>query len=227
MPRIHAHNGVSAIDRQCTKQEWDGYVAYPLLFTGFCLHSLIDLYDETDTEIAEGLGAWDIMSNPYGPDNSGNNPGFLSAWSREVVEWVTPEPITYDGIYVLKPAETSNHVYQISVNNFSPLPEYLLIENRQQISFDKNLWDAGLMIYHVDDAADGMKNRGYPGQENWPENGNHYRLAVLPKDGSYDLEQNVNKGDAGDMWLPGDELGPGMGNTIFPNTDSVSVTDVC
>jgi hypothetical protein len=183
--------------------------------------SLVDLYDATDTSIAEGIGTWDIMADPYGHKDDGV-PGFLSAWSRDLVKWVNVEDITYDGIYVLKPAATSLQSYRISVNEFSPYPEYLLIENRQQISFDETLSGNGIVIYHIDDAADGMKNRGYPGQEGWPENGNHYSVAVLPKDGAYDLEQKVNAGDAGDMWLPGDVLGPGMGSTVFPNTDSVS-----
>ena len=185
------------------------------------LCSLIDLYNVENPAEAEGVGLWDIMSNPYGTDNSGD-PNFLSAWSKKEVEWVTAEEITYDGIYVLKPAATSTQAYQISVNSFGFAPEYLLIENRQRISYDQSIWADGLMIYHIDDAANGMQSRGFPGQEGWPENGNHYQVAVLPKDGQYDLEQNVNKGDAGDMWLPGDVLGPGIGNTVFPNTDSVS-----
>ena len=123
---------------------------------------------------------------------------------------------------MLKPAATSAQAYQIDVNPFAFAPEYLLIENRQQISFDSWIWDNGLLIYHIDDNADGMSNPGYPGQEGWPQNDNHYQVAVLPKDGKYDLERNVNAGDAGDMWLPGDVLGPGMGSTVFPNTDSVS-----
>lgn len=180
---------------------------------------LPDLYDGTDTEIAEGVGLWDIMSDPYGPDKEGT-PVFLSTWCKEEIEWAASEEIVYDGIYVLKPASTSKQAYRINNNPIAFLPEYLLIENRQQISFDTQLPASGLMIYHVDDLADGMKNRGFPGQQGWPGNNNHYRLAVLPKDGSYDLERNVNKGDAGDMWLPGDVLGPGMGNTVFPNTDS-------
>ena len=53
----------------------------------------------------------------------------------------------------------------------------------------------------------------------WTKTGNHYQVAILPKDGLYELEQGLNNGDAGDMWLPGDVLGPGMGGTVYPNTD--------
>ena len=44
-------------------------------------------------------------------------------------------------------------------------------------------------------------------------------MAVLQADGNYDLEKNVNIGDAGDIWLPGMKLAPGDGKT-FPNSDS-------
>ena len=56
-----------------------------------------------------------------GEDNTGN-PTFLSAWSKKEVQWVTPEEITYDGIYVLKPAATSTQAYEISVNSFGFSP---------------------------------------------------------------------------------------------------------
>lgn len=180
---------------------------------------MIDLYDETDLLEAKGLGAWDIMSHPYGHDDSGT-PGFLSAWSRSEAEWLTLQRISDDGTYTLAAAEISADAYRIDLSNYSVAAEYLVIENRQKISFDQNLWGTGLMIYHIDDAADGMKNKGYPGQSGWPQNGNHYRVAVLPKEGKYDLERNVNYGDAGDMWQPGDVLGPGSGGSIHPNTDS-------
>ena len=106
----------------------------------------------------------DIMGNPYGFDNSGN-PGFLSVWSREKIQWMVPTEIIQDGIYALKPAETSAEAYKININPFGFFPEYLLIENRQQISFDETLFGNGLMIYHIDDGADGMNQRGYPGQD--------------------------------------------------------------
>lgn len=192
----------------------------PGLLTHEYMHTmgLVDLYDGQDLLAAKGCGAWDIMAHPYGPKNSGI-PSFLSAWSRSEAKWLTFQNIKTDGTYTIRPAQTSQESYQIFLSDQSQDKEYLLIENRQQLSFDEDLWDSGLLIYHIDDAANGMNNRGFPGQPGWPENGNHYQVAVLPKDGNYDLEQNVNIGDAGDMWLPGDSLGPGKGGTVYPNTD--------
>jgi hypothetical protein len=49
----------------------------------------------------------------------------------------------------------------------------------------------------------------------------------LQKDQRYDLEQNVNLGDEGDLWVPDDILGPGTVTdedgetiTVYPNTDA-------
>ena len=168
---------------------------------------------------ARGVGQWDIMGHPYGADNSGT-PGLLGAWTKEVVGWVTPTQITANGDYTIQPAHTSTDVYSIDISQpGTPVDEYLLIENRQAFGFEANLGGSGLIIWHIDDAVD-MKQKGMPGQEGWPDNGNHYQVAVLPKDGKYDLENNVNFGDPGDLWVEGDSLTPGNGNTVFPNTDS-------
>ena len=133
-----------------------------------------------------------------------------------------PTIIDASGEYTLKAAEISDECYRITLADYGLVAEYLYIENRQPLEYDADIWAAGLVIYHIDDTADLQVNHGYPGQEGWPENGNHYQVAVLPKDTLYDLEQGVNSGDAGDMWLPGDIIGPGNGGTVFPNTDQYS-----
>jgi hypothetical protein len=101
--------------------------------------------------------------------------------------------------------------------------EYLLLENRQAIWFDRDLNDrTGLVVYHVDEAVPRMDSRGYPGQPGWPHNGNHYRVSVLGADSAYHLERGQNKGDSRDPWKVGRVLGPGQGSkTIsYPNTDT-------
>ena len=80
-----------------------------------------------------------------------------------------------------------------------------------------------MAIYHIDDAASGQQKRGFPGQKGggkeWPENGNHNQVAMLQADGLFELEQNKDRGDGDDLWQPGQVLGPGQSNTVFPNTD--------
>lgn len=181
---------------------------------------LEDLYDGRDPLAASGVGAFDIMAFPYGQAGNADIPGHLSIWSKVLAEWAEPIVLDQGGRFALKASEISDEAYRINLSDPGELhAEYLLIENRQPLEFDINIWSSGLVIYHIDDAADLQKNLGFPGQAGWPENGNHYQVALLPKDGNYNLEKGKNSGDASDMWAPGDVLGPGEGNTVFPNTD--------
>jgi hypothetical protein len=75
--------------------------------------------------------------------------------------------------------------------------EYYLVENRQRVSRDANLPDAGLAIWHVDTFGDNSN------QQQTPES--HYLVTLVQADGNWDLEHNVNTGDAGDLYAaPGD-----------------------
>ncbi|CAB9497195.1 Immune inhibitor A peptidase M6 [Seminavis robusta] len=182
---------------------------------------LPDLYETgEDAFLGNGIGGFDIMGDPYGPNGDADLPGHLNAYSTFLAGWGTPKLIEYDGVFTLQPLEVADDSYKIVINSFGSKEEYLLLENRQQLEFDKFLYGSGLGIYHIDDFAKEQDTRGYPGQEGWPENNQHYACAMLQADGNYNLEKGENKGDAGDLWQPGQVLGPGRGNTVFPNTDA-------
>jgi M6 family metalloprotease-like protein len=176
-----------------------------------------DLYDPTRFETG-GVGAFDILSLPYGQGFDLARPGSASAYTKIRAGWVIPVEITQDGVYDINASVDSDLVYII--RDKYATDEYLLFENRQVASFDANFWgDGGLVIYHIDEQAGLQNTRGFPGQDGWPGNGNHYRVAVLQADGRYDLEQLRNEGDEGDLYVAGRSLGPGDGST-YPNTDS-------
>jgi M6 family metalloprotease-like protein len=177
-----------------------------------------DLYDiaTRSTGLLGGLGTFDIMSNPHGPGGDGNAEG-MSSFIKMLTEWVVPVEIQNDGTYTIRALNSYGDAYKISKN--FPTGEYLLIENRNPEGYDSGLPGAGLLIYHVDENMAQQNRTGFPGQSGWPGNGNHYRCALLQADGKYDLEQEVNNGDAGDYWVQGMTLGPGNGQT-YPNTDS-------
>ena len=65
-------------------------------------------------------------------------------------------------------------------------------EYKQPIGFDINFWAGGLVLDQTDDLAELQMSAGYPGQSGWPTNGKHYQVAVLAKDGNYDLEKGNN-----------------------------------
>ena len=181
---------------------------------------LPDLYDETFT--GNGLGAYDFMSQSWGWDGSGMFPPYPSAWSRVLLGWANVKLIVSDGTYKLEQSATSNLVYKIDTGY--PTGEYLLIENRQPVGFDVMMeGPGGIAIYHIDNAIiNGQNTRGYPSPGTyWPNNGNHYQVALLPADGNYDLEKGGdNHGDDGDLWHSGSQLKELRSGGSHPNTDS-------
>ncbi|MCX7011987.1 MAG: M6 family metalloprotease domain-containing protein, partial [Candidatus Sumerlaeota bacterium] len=181
---------------------------------------LPDLYD-TDGS-SEGDGSWSLMANDWGFDFTGLHPPFFDAWSKQFLGWVAPTPLMASGVYVISQAETNAQAYRI--DHWYPNGEYLLIENRQPVSFESDMPQGGLVVLHVDETKgtfaqnDVNNDEGYPGQPGWPQNGRHYRVAVLQADARYDLEHGLNRGDAGDAYFS--RAGAAIANGTLPSTDA-------
>jgi M6 family metalloprotease-like protein len=223
---------------------------------GVMLHEIIhsfgipELYEPGDFAASGYLGGidyYDIMANPWQPGFDSRYPGPITAWTKTELGWLTPVEITGDGVYTIRASEEAPDAYVI--NKGYATGEYLLLENRQPIegSFDRGFFTpGGVTVYHIDEsiwdlfAFQGIKGntpKGGPFQGDWPSNGKHYPVALLQADGLYELEQNINGGDSGDMYSSPDQvLGPGNGeaiaqDAIYPNTDSyafgtISVTGI-
>ena len=168
------------------------------------------------------------MANSWGFDNSQYYPGFPSAYVRMKLGWTVPmTPVAGTNIIanaeLASPNNGTPQIYKIGQEFGFKEGEYLLIENRQLYGLDSILPQSGLAIYHVDENA-GLDEEGYPGQDGWPRNGLHYRVALLQADGLYHLEKGTNKGGRGDFFrgdkvnqlLPSDNALTGP----FPNTDA-------
>lgn len=159
------------------------------------------------------------MSQSWGLDGTGLFPPNLSAWSKLELGWDVAEVIETDGTYELEAAAYNNKVFKITAGFQEG--EYLLLENRQPVGYDSKLPEGGIAIYHVDEHARGQRKCGFPEQPGWPQNGFHYKVALLPADGNFYLEEGVDQGHEGDLWHAGSvlqELGPGP--DAFPNSDS-------
>jgi hypothetical protein len=161
------------------------------------------------------------MANSWGGDGSQQPPPLMSAWSKIALGWLDPNELFVPGHYTLGDSLNSNQVYKVT-DSF-PAGEYLLIENRRRKDPNSAVVDNipvsgdGMVIYHIDDST-GYNIEGYPGQSGWPDNGNHYRVAVLQADGDYNLEKGNNRGDSGDAYR--ESFISLIGPATVPSTDS-------
>ncbi len=110
---------------------------------------LPDLYAKPEAPGAEGLGVWCTMSTGHGKDGK---PLHLCAWCKEQLGWLKPaviDPRVRQKL-VLSPIEGSpKECFKVLLQPDGS--EYLLLENRERRSFDRDLPGQGLLIWHVVD----------------------------------------------------------------------------
>jgi M6 family metalloprotease-like protein len=210
----------------CVTSAFRGNEAGGIARIGTIVHEMIhtfgipDLFDLSRSDQGGGVGSYSIMSDAWGQGNDPTYPGHLDPWSKIKLGWVTPKRITSSATYKMQPSETKPDIYMID----GPYPEgeYLLIENRQALHYDHDIWTGGALIWHIDDSVYLNTKAGgrYQGDE-WPANGDHYQVALVQADGLFELERNTNKGHADDFYTEeGQSLEPGNGGTVYPNTDA-------
>jgi M6 family metalloprotease-like protein len=185
---------------------------------------LPDLYDTDDS--SEGIGKWGLMAG--GSWNyvsiSGDRPAHLSAWSKYKLGWVTPAVVS--GTKTNEAISASCNQADVYRFSTSTATEYFLLENRQRCGFDAGLPGAGLAIWHVDETK--STNR----EECKTATGCaslHYKVALEQADGLFDLENNRNRGDSGDLYVSGKVFT----STSTPNSlayggtnNNISVTNI-
>eukprot|EP00535_Pseudo-nitzschia_heimii_P006701 CAMPEP_0197180818 /NCGR_PEP_ID=MMETSP1423-20130617/5293_1 /TAXON_ID=476441 /ORGANISM="Pseudo-nitzschia heimii, Strain UNC1101" /LENGTH=686 /DNA_ID=CAMNT_0042630947 /DNA_START=138 /DNA_END=2198 /DNA_ORIENTATION=- len=184
-----------------------------------------------------GLGAFCLMADAWGFDETLEHPSQMSAWSKLRLGWLEARTPKFGANEIALAehrefrSDAAPKLYKIGDGEFNfPKDEYLLIEYRGKTGLDAGLPGEGLLIYHVDEAPDVPDNsiEGHPWQnDGWPRNGKHYRVALVQADRLYSLERGINDGGKNDFFsagyvnalLPSDDSDkPWEGP--FPNTDS-------
>lgn len=174
---------------------------------------LPDLYDVDGS--GYGSGNYDMMANMWGWKNDQYYPPIMSCWTKVQAGWIQPIEIEKSGSYSLPAAAEYPMCFKISKG--FPDKEYLLVENRYATSYDIMMpGQGGLAIWHVDEKAN-LNVEGHPDQNNYPENGKHYKVSLLQADGEFNLEKKVNRGDYGDLYREGGRV---RSSGTYPNTQS-------
>lgn len=172
---------------------------------------LPDLYDVDNSQLA-GVGYWSLMASGSWNGN-GQWPAHLDAWCKDKLGFGKTKTISDSDpnlVNVTMASSVSDTLrYKILLPGAS-FKEYFLVENRQQISFDRNLPGSGLLILHCDDNLDGSNNirRG------------HWHVSVEQADGLSDLEVGRNDGDPNDVFPGPSNLYTEFTNLTNPSTAS-------
>lgn len=170
---------------------------------GHLLFGFPDLYDTDYT--SEGVGNWCLMGGGSW-NGGGDTPAHPSAWCKANQGWASVNNITANGAISIPDVKTSRQVHRLWKDGAAG-QEYFLLENRQRTGFDAELPGDGLLLWHIDDAQSGNTDES------------HYKVGLVQADGARDLEENHNRGDAGDPF-PGSANVTTVSGTTTPNTNS-------
>jgi M6 family metalloprotease-like protein len=193
---------------------------------GVCAHELGHLafgwddfydpnYDEDGSEW-DGAGVWDLMAGGSW-NNGGLTPAHPAGLHKSQHAWVAVTDINTSTDALVIPPYTKNAgaVVRIKGKGFSPT-QWLVLENRRRIGFDRALPGSGLLVWRVDTKLE-MENATKPA------------MLLVQADGRHDLEKpdDGDEGDAGDPF-PGsahvhDLADSGTLSTSFPGQQASGV----
>ena len=148
------------VDLYACGNEMDSRTNYHTGIGTFChefshVLGLPDLYETTGYGTYKTIGAWSILD--YGPyNNDGNTPPAYSAYEQFFMGWLMPRLIVDAENVELEELQASNSALLISssdqhnlIGNDPKPTTFYLLENRQQVGWDKYLPGHGLMLTKV------------------------------------------------------------------------------
>ena len=206
--RIQSHATSTAIPKAFTSAETRIQTGNHIVITGYrgtdgqriarlniAIHEFThtfgipDLYDIDG--VGYGAGGFDSMAFPYGHTMTlagSQTPGHFSSWTKTQLGWMNPVEIVSDGTYSGGNLFETYDAYKIS--STFPNNQYILIEFRPSIFWDVKNNGGGIVIWCINNNIQANTRNGY-------------QFSVIQADGKLDLENKVNRGDAGDFWTSG------------------------
>jgi immune inhibitor A len=158
-----------------------------------------------------------MASGSWGGDGqSPERPSHMCAWAKKYLGWLTPTPVSGQVNGQLPDVERSAFAYELPISS----TQYYLVTNRQKRGFDVNLPGPGLLIWRVNETVlnSGMANNTVNADEN------NQGVELQEADGRFDLDNEVNRGDAGDPF-PGTSNKRKFDNSTTPS--SMGTVSVC
>jgi len=182
---------------------------------------LPDLYDYDDgAEASQGVGKFSLMAGGSWNGSLGSRPAHLDAWCKTRVGFATETVLSADATGIAVPAsEYTPTIYRVWRGGTGTGYQYFLMENRGAYGYDAAMNVAGLFIWHIEEASGNNDNQWYPGHTS----SGHYLVALEQADGDWDLERNINAGDAADPF-PGSTNNRTFSSTSVPNSRDYAFT---
>jgi M6 family metalloprotease-like protein len=148
---------------------------------GHMICDMPDLYDYGNQSL--GAGHYSLMA--FGGSDE-KNPVQVDAYLKNEAGWATKLTPVGPGTSTINAGQNDFYLHELSPT------EYFIIENRQQVGRDASLPDAGLAIWHVDEAGSNNNEQMTAAL--------HYECSIEQADGLFHLEHKVNAGDAQDLF---------------------------
>ncbi len=175
---------------------------------GHLLCRFPDMYDyaqrDGDNVSSSGIGDYCLMGAGNHLD-FGRSPSPVCGYLRDLAGWCdNVVDLTTPGAFSARHGDYGTVVkYRTEKPN-----EYFIVENRSKVDLDRALPASGLAVYHCDILGSNELQGGTATR--------HYQCALLQADGHKDMENNVNRGDGGDLF--GSVAGLALSSQSSPNT---------
>lgn len=176
---------------------------------GHLLCGFPDLYDY-DYDSKGGAGVFCLMG--YGAFDL--NPVQVCAYLKRAAGWATVTELTASSALLATvtatPGPEFNHFYRYRKPGSST--EYFLLEARHRSGRDARLPASGVAIWHIDELGDRDNQSRTPNTRH-----QNFEVTLIQADNRWDLHQNVNAGDAEDLYYAGNHAA-GYANEFSDHT---------